>query len=225
VEERSGFRRPTIKSASSLSSLANRPFQLRGCSRGGRSGSGDARFEGEYQSMSSALCASAPSHPLHAMPPRFTRNSDRPRASDRTMVDTKNTRDSLANFSRHDWRRHHRQMNPTGMANKPEPKPLARTERHSYRQWAGCREKIFSPPVEAELFFLTSLFIELIDSRLRLFSAYFRRREGAFCRPYTPPPHPLDGVLYTDGKMLPPPARRARKTMMFAPLKLQLSGQ
>ena len=113
--------------------------------------------------MSSAPCASAPSHPLHAMPPRFTRNSHRPRASDRTMVDTEDTRDSLANFSRHDWRRHPRQMNPTGMANRPEPKPLARTERHSYRQWAGSREKIFSPPVEAELFFLTSLFIELID--------------------------------------------------------------
>ena len=44
-------------------------------------------FEGEYQSMRSAPCASAPSHPLHAMPPRITRNSDRPRASDRTMVD------------------------------------------------------------------------------------------------------------------------------------------
>ena len=29
----------------------------------------------------------APSHPLHAMPPRITRNSHRPRASDRTMVD------------------------------------------------------------------------------------------------------------------------------------------
>src|SRR6202043_4259518 len=42
---------------------------------------------GEYQSMRSALCASAPSHPLHAMPPRITRNSDRPRASYRTMVD------------------------------------------------------------------------------------------------------------------------------------------
>ena len=53
---------------------------------GGQSGSADARFEGEYQSMRSALCASAPSHPLHAMPPRITRNSDRPRASDRTMV-------------------------------------------------------------------------------------------------------------------------------------------
>src|SRR4030095_3570347 len=32
----------------------------------------------------------APSHPLHVMPPRITRNSHRPRASDRTMVDTLN---------------------------------------------------------------------------------------------------------------------------------------
>ena len=46
-----------------------------------------ARFEGEYQSMRSAACASAPSHPYHVMPPRITRNSHRPRASDRTMVD------------------------------------------------------------------------------------------------------------------------------------------
>jgi hypothetical protein len=37
-----------------------------------------------------------------------------------------------------------------------------------------------------------------------LFSAYFRRREGAFCRPYTPPPHPLDGVVGERGKTGPP---------------------
>jgi hypothetical protein len=67
-------------------------------SAGGRAGSGDARFEGEYQSMSSALCASAPSHPFHAMPPPITRNSDRPRASDRTMVDTKDTKTRLLTF-------------------------------------------------------------------------------------------------------------------------------
>jgi hypothetical protein len=58
-------------------------------------------------------------------------------------------------------------MNPTGMANKPEQKPLERTERHSYRQWAGSRDKILSPPVEAELFFLTSLFIELTEEAVR----------------------------------------------------------
>jgi hypothetical protein len=36
--------------------------------------------------MRSAPCALAPSHPLHVMPSRRTRNSHRPRASDRTMV-------------------------------------------------------------------------------------------------------------------------------------------
>ena len=89
LEERSGFRRQTITSASSLSISEESGFSISGDSLGGgRSGSGDARFEGEYQSMRSAPCASAPSHPLHAMPPRITRNSDRPRASDRTMVTT-----------------------------------------------------------------------------------------------------------------------------------------
>ena len=36
--------------------------------------------------MRSAPRALAPSHPLHVMPSRITRNSHRPRASDRTMV-------------------------------------------------------------------------------------------------------------------------------------------
>jgi hypothetical protein len=36
--------------------------------------------------MRSAPCALAPSHPLHVMPSRITRNSHRPRASDRTVV-------------------------------------------------------------------------------------------------------------------------------------------
>ena len=48
------------------------------------------RVREEYQSMRSAARALAPSHPLHVMPPRITRNSHRPRASDRTMVDTLN---------------------------------------------------------------------------------------------------------------------------------------
>src|SRR5215475_8018456 len=38
----------------------------------------------------------APSHPLHVMLPRITRNSHRPRASDRTMVDTLNHRSLVA---------------------------------------------------------------------------------------------------------------------------------
>ena len=47
---------------------------------------------GEYQIGGPTLCASAPSHRSHAMPPRRTRNSDRPRASDRTMVATESNR-------------------------------------------------------------------------------------------------------------------------------------
>ena len=86
LEERSRVRSPTITATSSLS-ISEPGFSISAVySAGGRSGSADARFEGEYQSMRSAPCASAPSHPLHAMPPRITRNSDRPRASDRTMV-------------------------------------------------------------------------------------------------------------------------------------------
>jgi hypothetical protein len=42
--------------------------------------------------MRSALCASAPSHPLHVMLSRITRNSHRPRASDRTIVASENHR-------------------------------------------------------------------------------------------------------------------------------------
>src|SRR3979490_2631384 len=111
--------------------------------------------------MRSALCASAPSHALHAMPPRFTRNSDRPRASDRTMVDTEDTRTRLPSFQTRDWRCHHRQMNPQGIANKPEQNlSIESGGTLTAVDWTS-RHKIFSPPVEAELFFLTSLFIEL----------------------------------------------------------------
>jgi hypothetical protein len=45
-----------------------------------------------------------PSHPLHAMPPRITRNSYRPRASDRTMV-ALSTQSGLPLF-RTRWHRH-----------------------------------------------------------------------------------------------------------------------
>ena len=48
--------------------------------------------------MRSASCALARSHPLHVMPSRITRNSHRPRASDRTMVASEAT-SSLAALS------------------------------------------------------------------------------------------------------------------------------
>src|SRR5208283_3669501 len=50
LEERSGFRRQRIESASSLSVSGEDPFPSPAIlSGGGRSGSRDARFEGEYQ--------------------------------------------------------------------------------------------------------------------------------------------------------------------------------
>jgi|SRR5580698_1167518 hypothetical protein len=90
---------------------------------------------GEYQSMRSALCASAPSHPLHVMPPRITRNSDRPRASDRTMVDTPRP-GPLAQFE-----------DPIGVATTQEgqthPSKTSRTRAGALTvQWAGSRERI-----------------------------------------------------------------------------------
>src|SRR6267378_3743455 len=89
LEERSGFRRHTIASARSLSVCDEEGLSISGDSLWWWSvGFSRRSVRGEYQSLSSALCASAPSHPLHAMPPRITRNSDRPRASDRTMVAT-----------------------------------------------------------------------------------------------------------------------------------------
>jgi hypothetical protein len=152
VEERSGFRRPASKSASSLSISGAAAFPSRAIlSGGGRSSSGDARFEGEYQSMSSAPCALAPSHPLHAMPPRITRNSDRPRASDRTMVDTKRHQDSLATLSRLDWRSHHPEMR-WERPNQPERNLSTQSGGTLTAVGWMSRQKIFSPPVEAELF-------------------------------------------------------------------------
>jgi hypothetical protein len=92
-----------------------------------------ARFEGEYQSMRSAACASAPSHPLHVMPPRRTRNSHRPRASDRTMVDLE--QQSGLPPSRTRWHRHHPRRKLMSMGNRPS------FSREAKLQWAGSREK------------------------------------------------------------------------------------
>jgi hypothetical protein len=114
-----------------LSISEEQAFHLAVFSGGGRSGSGDARFEGEYQSMRSAPCALAPSHPLHAMPPRITRNSDRPRASDRTMVDFVLL---AASFTLELCHHPHRKLTRMG----PRAKHLQGNE----TQWAGSRERI-----------------------------------------------------------------------------------
>src|ERR1700675_2418183 len=95
------------------------------------------------------------------MPPRITRNSDRPRASDRTMVDTQIPAFACP-VSRLDRRSHHRKMNLTGTANKPEQNLSHKSRGTLTEKWAGSRDKIFSPG-RGGAFFLTSLFIELID--------------------------------------------------------------
>src|SRR5204863_2737056 len=125
--------------------LKEEAFHLSVFSGGGWSGSGDARFEGEYQSMRSAPCASAPSHPLHAMPSRITRNSYRPRASDRTMVATENTRPACRVFQTR-WHRHHQQRKLTRMDNKSQT-----SSGKPNQSGAGSRENHLAP-VEVEVF-------------------------------------------------------------------------
>ena len=161
LEERSGVRRQTIASTSSLSiseeqAFPSLRFSLVVVGRVLR----DARFEGEYQSMRSAPCASAPSHPFHAMPPRITRNSDRPRASDRTMVATQIdplaascTLDALSPAADESYRN----------GRQPQAKHLAANREALNRVGWISRQESSRPPVEARAFFLTSLFIELIE--------------------------------------------------------------
>ncbi len=107
--------------------------------------------------MRSAPCAWAPSHTLHAMPPRITRNSHRPRASDRTMVDLE-YQFGLP-LCRTRWHRHHPRRKLMSMGNRPS------FSREAQLQWAGSRETNLASG-RGRTFFLTSLFIELIEPGL-----------------------------------------------------------
>ena len=63
-----------------------------------------------------------------------------------------------------DWRRHHRKMKP--QEGQTHPSKTSRTSAGALTvQWAGSRERI-SPSGRGKTFFLTSLFIELIESGL-----------------------------------------------------------
>ena len=110
-----------------------------------------------------------PSHPLHVMPPRRTRNSHRPRASDRTMVDLEH-QFGLPLF-RTRWHRHHPRRKLMSMGNRPS------FSREAKLQWAGSREKNLASG-RGRTFFLTSLFIELIDGTLRRFLLVQKRGCG-----------------------------------------------
>src|SRR5437867_9905313 len=75
----------------------------------------------------------APSHSYHVMPPRITRNSHRPRDSDRTMVDFESP-----------FACRSRQLD--GTANSLEDTHQNGKSNFSSEaklQWAGSREKIF----------------------------------------------------------------------------------
>src|ERR1700720_4559843 len=86
---------------------------------------------------------------INYMPPRITRKSYRPRASDRTMVDNLQPR-SLSCF-RIRKRRHDNRMD-LRRANTPEPLNMT---------WAGERSKYFCSFQSSGLFFLLTLpFIE-----------------------------------------------------------------
>src|ERR1700693_4982750 len=127
-----------------------RPFHLRRFFWWWSVGFSRRSVRGEYQSMRSALCASAPSHPLHAMPPRITRNSDRPRASDRTMVDIVLL---AASFTLELCRHPQRKLTRMGQ----QAKHLQSNE----TEWAGSRERNL-PSGRGGAFFLTSIFLLLI---------------------------------------------------------------
>ena len=113
---------------------------------------------------------------LHSMPSRITRNSHRPRASDRTMVASEAT-SSLAALS-------------NSMASSASAEKLTRMDKEpNFSRGTGSYsgldfEKESRPPVEAELFFLTSLFIERFDrmvSEMRMFRQL--RQSGANAPP------------------------------------------
>jgi len=109
--------------------------------------------------MRSAPCALAPSHSYHAMPPRITRNSHRPRASDRTMVNAESPV-SLAALTNSTASPRHRGNLREWTTSQTSP------GRQTYLQWAGSRDTI-SLSGRSGVFFLTSLFIELIDTTER----------------------------------------------------------
>jgi transposase len=136
LEERGGLRRQRVRSASSLS-ISGKSVPSLVCSPvvvGRVLETLDSRAS-ISQLVGPRLLRQRVTH-LHAMPPRIIRNSDRPRASDRTMITTQ-TSISLAKSLRLDWHCRHRQRT-TGRANLPEQNP--ERSGHSPIQWAGDQD-------------------------------------------------------------------------------------
>jgi len=107
---------------------------------------------------------SAPSHHFHAMPPRIIRNSDRPRASNRTMITTQ-TALALAKFLRLDWHRRHSRENQT--KGKPSrAKSLSESGDARTDSGLDIETQVLSFSGRGRSFFLTSLLIELIEGSI-----------------------------------------------------------
>jgi hypothetical protein len=104
------------------------------------------------------LCTQSP---FHTMPPRITRNGDRPRASNKTMVDTQ-LPDSRPSFkTRLAWSPPEDETCGTGKQTRA--KPLDRKREDLSDSGLDLETKIFRPPVEGEVFSWQSLFIERLD--------------------------------------------------------------
>ena len=160
LEERGGLRRQPVRSASSLS-ISGKSVSISGGSPavvGRVLETLDSRAS-ISQLVGPRLLQQRVTH-LHAMPPRIIRNSDRPRASDRTMITTR-TSISLAKSLRLDWncRRGQRTM---GRTNRSEQNPERFRGTHIY---SGLEIKTSHPSSgRGRSSFLTSLFIELIET-------------------------------------------------------------
>src|SRR5271163_3177282 len=98
---------------------------------------------------------------MHAMPPRITRNSDRPRASNRTMVDTQ-IPGPLAKFMTR-LASSPLEDESHGYANKPQRTLSSESRGALTGSGLDLETKIFSASGRGGTFFLTSLFIELIE--------------------------------------------------------------
>jgi hypothetical protein len=157
VEERSKFRPQTVASASSLSISGESRLSTLGFSPVvvGRV----LEMLGSRGVSVKTVRPCVPRHRvthLHPMPSRITRNSHRPRASDRTMVAAEST-NSLAALS-------------NSTAASPSAEKLTRMDnkpnfsREVKLQWAGSRERNLASG-RGRTFFLTFLFIERFDRR------------------------------------------------------------
>src|SRR5712664_2864061 len=104
---------------------------------------------------------------MHAMPPRRPRNTDRPRASNRTMVDTQ-IPGPLAKFMTR-LASSPPEDESHGNGKQAKANLPSKSEGHAHRQWAGSRDKnllgvrsrenFFLDIPFYRTFFLTSLFI------------------------------------------------------------------